>query len=182
MHRWVFPVPVPPMKIAVPRDRAGSFEPQLIPKGQTRFEGFDDKISSLHARGMTVREIQGHLIEIHGIDVSPDLISRVTDSVLDEVHEWQGRPLDPVHPIVFFDASRVKIRAEGSSRTRRFMSRLLTALAYNANGDPMVTQWRERGARPLDRADRGRQVPPPGQARGQGPRRQRIFRSPPSMA
>src|ERR1019366_9839383 len=113
MHRWVFPVPVPPMKIAVPRDRAGSFEPQLIPKGQTRFEGFDDKISSLHARGMTVREIQGHLIEIHGIDVSPDLISRVTDSVLDEVHEWQGRPLDPVHPIVFLDASRVKIRAEG---------------------------------------------------------------------
>jgi putative transposase len=175
MHRWVFPVPVPPMKIAVPRNRAGSFEPQLIPKGQTRFEGFDDKISSLHARGMTVREIQGHLIEIHGIDVSPDLISRVTDSVLDEVHEWQGRPLDPVHPIVFFDASRVKIRAEGSSRTRRFMSRLLTALAYNANGEKEVLGlWIEQteGAKFRPRVKPG----------GQGPRRQRIFRSPPSMA
>ena len=74
--------------ISVPRDRAGSFEPQLIPKGQTRFEGFDDKILSLYARGMTVREIQGHLTEIYGIDVSPDLISMVTDAFLDEVREW----------------------------------------------------------------------------------------------
>ena len=79
------------IEIAVPRDRAGTFEPQLIPKGQTRFEGFDDKILSLYARGMTVREIQGHLTELYGIDVSPDLISRVTDSVLDEVREWQSR-------------------------------------------------------------------------------------------
>jgi transposase-like protein len=139
----------------------------LIPKGQTRFEGFDDKISSLHARRMTVREIQGHLIEIHGIDVSPDLISRVTDSVLDEVHEWQGRPLDPVHPIVFFDASRVKIRAEGLVKNKA----VHVALAYRACLPrlltmPMASQWRERGARPLDQADRGRQVPPPGQARG----------------
>ena len=78
--------------ISVPRDRAGSFEPQLIPKGQTRFEGFDDKILSLYARGMTVRGIQGHLAEMYGIDVSPDLISRVTDAVLDEVREWQSRP------------------------------------------------------------------------------------------
>jgi putative transposase len=112
------------IEIAVPRDRAGTFEPQLIPKGQTRFEGFDDRILSLYARGMTVREIQGHLTELYGIDVSPDLISRVTDCVLDEVREWQSRPLDPVYPIVFFDALRVKIRDEGSSRTRRSMSRL----------------------------------------------------------
>ena len=95
--------------IAVPRDRAGSFEPLLIAKGQTRFDGFDDKILSLYARGMTVREIQGHLAELYGTEVSPDLISRVTDAVLDEVREWQTRPLDPVYPVVFFDALRVEI-------------------------------------------------------------------------
>src|SRR5580765_7895575 len=94
------------VEIAVPRDRAGSFEPQLIAKGQTRFDGFDDKILSLYARGMTVREIQGHLAELYGTEVSPDLISRVTDAVIDEVREWQNRPLDPVYPVVFFDALR----------------------------------------------------------------------------
>jgi putative transposase len=92
------------IEIAIPRDRAGSFEPQLIGKGQTRFDGFDDKILSLYARGMTVREIQGHLAELYGTEVSPDLISRVTDAVLDEVREWQNRPLDQVYPVVFFDA------------------------------------------------------------------------------
>jgi putative transposase len=122
------------LEIAVPRDRAGSFEPQLIPKGQTRFEGFDDKILSLYARGMTVREIQGHLIEIYGIDVSPDLISRVTDSVVDEVREWQSRPLDPVYPIVFFDALRVKIRDEGLVKNKA----VYVALAYNSNGEKEV--------------------------------------------
>src|SRR6476620_11128084 len=101
------------VEIAVPRDRAGSFEPQLIPKGQTRFEGFDEKILSLYARGMTVREIQAHLAELYSTEVSPDLISRVTDAVLDEVRDWQNRPLDPVYPVVFFDALRVKIRDEG---------------------------------------------------------------------
>ena len=101
------------IEICVPRDRAGSFEPQLIAKGQTHFDGFDDKILSLYARGMTVREIQGHLAELYGTEVSPDLISRVTDAVLDEVREWQNRPLDPVYPVVFFDALRVKIRDEG---------------------------------------------------------------------
>src|SRR5512135_3234778 len=79
------------VEISVPRDRAGTFEPQLVAKGQTRFDGFDDKILSLYARGMTVREIQGHLAELYGVDVSPDLISRVTDAVLDEVREWQNR-------------------------------------------------------------------------------------------
>ena len=82
------------VQIEVPRDRAGTFEPQLIGKGQTRFDGFDDKIISLYARGMTVREIQGHLGELYGTEVSPDLISKVTDAVLDEVRDWQNRPLD----------------------------------------------------------------------------------------
>ena len=80
------------VQIEVPRDRAGTFEPQLIGKGQTRFDGFDDKIISLYARGMTVREIQGHLAELYGTEVSPDLISKVTDAVLDEVRDWQNRP------------------------------------------------------------------------------------------
>src|SRR6266702_1182258 len=106
------------VEIAVPRDRAGSFEPQLIAKGQRRFDGFDDKILSLYARGMTVREIQGHLAELCGADVSPDLISRVTDAVLDEVREWQNRPLDTVYPVVFFDALRVKIRDESVLKNR----------------------------------------------------------------
>ena len=92
------------IEIAVPRDRVGSFEPQLIAKGQRRFDGFDDKILSLYARGMTVREIEGHVAELYGVEVSPDLVSRVTDAVLDEVREWQNRPLDPVYPVVFFDA------------------------------------------------------------------------------
>ncbi len=84
------------VQIEVPRDRAGTFEPHLIPKGQTRFDGFDDKIISLYARGMTVREIQGYLAELYGTEVSPDFISKVTDAVLEEVREWQSRPLDPV--------------------------------------------------------------------------------------
>ena len=101
------------MEIAVPRDRNGTFAPQLIKKGQRRFDGFDDKIISMYARGMTVREIQSHLEELYGIAVSPDLISRVTDAVLEEVREWQNRPLDPIYPLVIFDALRVKIRDEG---------------------------------------------------------------------
>ena len=84
------------MELSVPRDREGSFEPQLIKKGQRRFDGFDDKIISMYARGMTVREIQGHLKEMYGVMVSPDLISRVTDAVLEEVREWQSRTLDPI--------------------------------------------------------------------------------------
>jgi len=101
------------MEIEVPRDRAGTFEPVIVAKGQTHFDGFDDKIISLYARGMTVREIQGHLAEIYGTEVSPDLISKVTDAVLGEVRDWQSRPLETIYPIVFFDALRVKIRDEG---------------------------------------------------------------------
>jgi putative transposase len=97
----------------VPRDRQASFDPQLIAKYQRRFPGFDEKIISMYARGMSTREIVGHLHDLYGIDVSPDLISTVTDAVLDEVTSWQQRPLDPVYPLVFFDALRVKIRDEG---------------------------------------------------------------------
>lgn len=104
--------------LAVPRDRAGTFDPQLIAKYQRRFPDFDEKIISMYARGMSVREIRGHLEEIYGLDVSPDLISAVTDSVLDEVGEWQNRPLDSVYPLVFFDALRVKIRDEGFVRNK----------------------------------------------------------------
>ena len=104
--------------IEVPRDRAGSFDPQLVAKYQRRFPGFDEKIVSMYARGMTVREIREHLREIYGVDVSPDLISTVTDAVLEEVAEWQNRPLDPLYAVVFFDALRVKIRDEGTVRNK----------------------------------------------------------------
>jgi putative transposase len=105
------------LPIEVPRDRHGSFEPQLIPKHQTRWAGFDDKILSLYARGMTVREIQAHLEEMYGTEVSPSLISSVTDAVADEVKAWQSRPLDPVYPIVYLDCLHVKVR-EGTVRVK----------------------------------------------------------------
>jgi putative transposase len=106
------------LTIAVPRDRAGSFDPKLIARYQRRFPDFDEKIISMYARGLSVREIRGHLEEIYGIAVSPDLISAVTDAVLEEVGEWQSRPLDAVFPLVFFDAIRVKIRDEGFVRNK----------------------------------------------------------------
>lgn len=106
------------MELAIPRDRNGSFEPQLIAKYQRRFPGFDDKIISMYARGMSVREIQGHLRDLYGIETSPQLISTVTDAVLEEVGRWQGRPLDPVYALVFFDALRVKTRDEGTVRNK----------------------------------------------------------------
>lgn len=101
------------LQIDVPRDRDSSFEPQLIKKGQTRFDGFDEKIISMYARGMTCREIKAHLQEIYGVEVSPDLISTVTDAVIDEVRAWQSRPLDPLYPILYLDALQVKVKAEG---------------------------------------------------------------------
>jgi len=101
------------LEIASPGDRNGTFDPQLVKKRQTRFDGFDDKILSMYARGMTVREIQGHLEELYGVEVSPDLISTVTGSVMEEVRAWQNRPLDAVYPLVFLDALRVKIRDNG---------------------------------------------------------------------
>jgi putative transposase len=99
--------------IEVPRDRNGTFEPKMVKKHQRRFTGFDDKILSMYARGMSVREIQGHLEEIYGTEVSPDLISQVTDAVLDEVAAWQSRPLDAVWPVLFLDALVIKVRDQG---------------------------------------------------------------------
>jgi transposase-like protein len=107
-----------PVRIEVPRDRQGSFEPLLIPKHERRFAGFDDKIIAMYARGMTVREIQGFLAEQYGTEVSPDFISSVTDEVMAEVTAWQGRPLEPMYPVVFFDALRVKIREEAVVRSK----------------------------------------------------------------
>jgi putative transposase len=107
-----------PLSLEVPRDRDGTFEPQLIPKHERRFTGFDDKIVALYARGLTVREIQAFLKEMYTIDVSPDLISTVTEAVVAEVTAWQTRPLEPMYPVVFFDALRVKIRDEAVVRSK----------------------------------------------------------------
>lgn len=106
------------LDLRIPRDREGTFDPKLIARYQRRFPGFDEKIVSMYARGMTVREIQGHLLELYGLEVSPDLISTVTDAVLETVAEWQNRPLDEMYPLVFFDALRVKIRDEGLVRNK----------------------------------------------------------------
>lgn len=107
-----------PLRIDIPRDRQGSFEPLLIPKHERRFTGFDDKIVALYARGMTVREIQGFLAEQYGTEVSPDFISSVTDAVMAEVTAWQSRPLEAMYPVVFFDALRVKIREDAVVRNK----------------------------------------------------------------
>ena len=106
------------LRIEIPRDRSGLFEPQLIGKHERRFTGFDDKIIAMYARGMTVREIQGFLAEMYAVDVSPDLISSVTDAVMGEVGLWQSRPLEQMYPVVFFDALRVKIRDESVVRSK----------------------------------------------------------------
>jgi putative transposase len=105
-------------EIAVPRDRNGTFTPQIVAPHQRRFTGFDDKILSMYARGMTTREIQGHLEEIYGVEVSPSLISTVTDAVAEEIKEWQSRPLEPLYPILFLDALMVKMRHEGRVENR----------------------------------------------------------------
>ena len=109
------------LPIEVPRDRNASFEPQIIPKGETRFAGFDDKILSLYARGMTTRQIQQHLEEIYQVEVSPSLISTVTDAILDEVKAWQSRPLESLYPIVYLDCLMVKSATMGICKTRRFI-------------------------------------------------------------
>jgi len=107
-----------PLRIEVPRDRDGSFEPVLIPKHERRFTGFDDKIIAMYARGMTMREVQGFLAETYGVEVSPEFISSVTDAVMAEVTAWQARPLEPMYPVVFFDALRVKIREDAVVRNK----------------------------------------------------------------
>lgn len=118
------------VEIEVPRDREGEFEPQLVPKRQRRLEGFDDKVIALYARGMTTREIQGHLKDLYQVEVSPALISNVTDAVLEEVRAWQSRPLDRVYPIVYLDALHVKRRENGHVQT----SAVYLALGITAEG------------------------------------------------
>jgi putative transposase len=120
--------------LEVPRDRQSTFDPQLIARYQRRFPGFDDKIVSMYARGMSTREIVGHLRDLYGIEVSPDLISAVTDAVLDEIAAWQARPLEPVYPLVFLDALRVKVRDEGLVRNKA----VHIALGVRADGTKEV--------------------------------------------
>ncbi|QPK61954.1 IS256 family transposase [Methylomonas sp. LL1] len=122
------------LPIEIPRDRHGSFEPQIVAKHQTRWTGFDDKIISLYARGMTVREIQSHLEELYGTEVSPSLISSVTDAVADEVKTWQSRPLEPVYPIVYLDCIHVKVRDTGAVRVKA----VYLAIGINLNGEKKV--------------------------------------------
>jgi len=117
------------MEIEVPRDRDGSFDPQLVKKRQTRFTGFDEEILGMYARGMTVRDIQGHLEDLYGVDVSPDLISRVTSAVAEDVVAWQTRPLDAVYPIVYLDALVVKVRDQGVVRNKAVYLALGVTLA-----------------------------------------------------
>jgi len=119
------------LPIEIPRDRHGSFEPQIISKHQTRWTGFDDKILSLYARGMSVREIQGHLGEMYGTEVSPTLISTVTDAVIDDARAWQARPLDALYPIVYLDCIHVKVRDSGTVITKA----VYLALGINLAGE-----------------------------------------------
>jgi putative transposase len=131
------------IELEVPRDRQSSFDPQLIAKYQRRFPGFDDKIVSMYARGMSTREIQGHLRELYGIEVSPDLVSAVTDAVLEEVAAWPARPLEPVYPLVFSDALRVKVREEGLVGTKA----VHIALGLRADGTKEILGlWLEQNA------------------------------------
>src|SRR5215203_7040485 len=129
------------LDLQVPRDRLSTFDPQLIAKYQRRFPGFDDKVVSMYARGMSTREIQGHLRELYGIEVSPDLVSAVTDAVLDEVADWQNRPLEALYPLVFLDALRVKVRDEGTVRNKA----VYVALGVRADGaEEVLGLWIEQ--------------------------------------
>src|SRR5262249_44714699 len=118
------------MAIEVPRDRNGDFEPQIVPKGRRRLPGFDDKVIALYARGMTTREIQSGLLEIYGTEVSPALITAVTDSVLEDVKSWQNRALDALYPILYLDAIHLKIRVDGHVKSQA----VYLALGINAEG------------------------------------------------
>lgn len=122
------------LPIEIPRDREGRFEPRLIAKHQTRWVGFDDKIISLYSRGMTVREIQSHLIEMYGAEVSPTLISSVTDAVMEDVKQWQSRPLDAVYPVIYLDCIHAKVRDAGAVRTKA----VYLAIGINMQGEKEV--------------------------------------------
>ena len=135
------------LPLETPRDRNGTFEPKIVAKGQTRFTGFDDKIVSMYARGMSTREITGHLEEIYGVEVSPALISNVTEAVMEEVKTWQGRPLDAVYPIVYLDA----LVREDSRRGARSKS-------GDLRGDRRQSEGEQRSAGAVDGRGGGRQV------------------------
>lgn len=122
------------IEIEIPRDREGNFEPQIIPKHQRRFEGFDEKIISMYGLGFTTRDIQKHLHEIYGVEVSPDLISKVTDAIMEDVREWRNRPLDNLYPIVFFDALVVKGRTDNRVSNKS----VYTALGINMDGQKEI--------------------------------------------
>lgn len=122
------------LELETPRDREATFEPKIVAKGQTRFTGFDDKIISMYARGMSVREIQGHLEEIYGLEVSPTLISNVTDAVLEEVKVWQASPLEEIYPIVYLDALMVKIRDNGHIQNKA----IYVVIGVNLEGQKQV--------------------------------------------
>lgn len=123
-----------PVEIRTPRDRDGSFEPKLVRKRQRRFEGFDDKILALYARGMSTRDISAHLQEMYGVTVGRDLISKVTDAVLEDARAWQTRPLEDIYPVVFLDAMVLKIRDGGSVQRKA----CYLALAINLDGEREV--------------------------------------------
>jgi putative transposase len=123
-----------PVQIDTPRDRNGSFEPQIVRKRQRRFEGFDEKILALYSRGLSTRDIEAHLAEIYGVKVGRDLISRVTDAVMDDARAWQTRPLDDVYPVVFLDCMVLKIREGGSVQRRA----CYLAMAINLDGEREV--------------------------------------------
>src|SRR5919109_4153836 len=120
-----------PVPIDTPRDRDGSFEPQIVRKRQRRFEGFDDKILALYSRGLSTRDIEAHLEEIYGVKVGRDLISHVTDAVMDDVRAWQQRPLDDVYPVIFLDALVLKVRDGGQVQRKA----CYLALAINMDGE-----------------------------------------------
>ena len=135
------------LPLAIPRDRASTFTPQLVPKGVRRLPGFDQKVLSLYARGLTTRELQAHLEECYQVPVSPDLITAVTDELLPELAAWQQRPLEPVYVAVVFDALRVKIRDEGLVQHKA----VYLALGILPSGDKRTSSasgWRRRRGRP----------------------------------
>jgi len=130
-----------PMEIDVPRDRNGEFEPIIVPKHQREFKGFDDKILSMYARGMTTREIAGHLKEIYGTDVSPELISRATDSVKELLDEWRARPLEPFYPVLFLDALVIPVKDDSKIQKKAFF----LALAIRMDGQKeLLGLWAEQ--------------------------------------
>ena len=122
------------IELETPRDREGTFEPQMVAKHQTRFDGFDDQIISMYSRGMSTREIEGHLKQIYGVDVSPALVSQVTEAVQDEVRQWQSRPLDAIYPILFLDAMKTRMRDGGHVQNRP----VYVAIGINMEGQKEV--------------------------------------------